>query len=66
MTFGLILKTIFTYLPELIELIKTLAQAGVEKEQQLRIKSRLKAITEGFAMTNRADAARTINDSFRH
>ncbi len=66
MTFGAILKTIFTFLPELVGLIKTLhasAQAGVE---HMVLKNRLKKIGRAFEPgKDPRQAAKELNDAFK-
>ena len=60
-----IVSTILKYLPELVALIKTLAQKGENAVEEAVIRKRLTAITEAFSNTDRAQAARGLNDAFR-
>jgi len=60
-----IVSTILKYLPELVALIKTLAQKGENAVEEAVIRKRLTAITEAFSNPDRAQAARGLNDAFR-
>lgn len=60
------LKLIFQFLPELIGLITALGksiQAGVEVAQ---LKRDLKNIEKAFDEKQRSEAARLLNDVFKH
>ena len=65
MSFMAILKTVLTFLPELINLVKKL-NAGIDAGiEHAVLKSRLKAIDKAFSHPDKRRAARELNDAFK-
>ncbi len=65
MTFGAILKTIFTFLPELVSLIKALGNGVKNGIEIATLKHRIKVIEKAFGHADRRRAARELNDVFK-
>jgi Mn-dependent DtxR family transcriptional regulator len=65
MSFMAILKTIFTFLPELIGLVKKLHEGVSNGISHAVLRSRLKAIDKAFGHQDRRRAARELNNAFK-
>jgi hypothetical protein len=59
------LAIIFKYLPELINLVKWIAEQTSKDIENAVIKSKMRAITKAFDETNRSQAAHDLNNVFR-
>lgn len=65
MSFWVVVKTIFQFLPELIGLIKALnngVNAGIDRAV---LSARIKTIEKAFGHKDRRRAARELNDAFK-
>lgn len=58
------LKLLFIYLPEFVELLKTVVELSKEGFDEIAIKNRFKKIQKAFKNKNRVESARRINDTF--
>lgn len=65
MSFMAIAKTVFTFLPELINLVKKLHEGAVNGISHAVLKSRLKAIDKAFGHQDKRRVARELNDAFK-
>ena len=57
--------TIIQFLPELIGLIRSLVGRVEDGVETARLKRDIKRISNAFQATNRAEAARALNEVFR-
>jgi len=65
MTWIQLVKVIITYFPQLVELLKSLANKTDDLIEREITRKRIVAITRAFLNPNRAMAARELNDAFR-
>lgn len=65
MSFGAIIKVVFTFLPEFISLVKSISIGLKNGVDALTVRHRLKAIEKAFGHSDRRRAARELNDVFK-
>ncbi len=66
MGFWAIVKTILTFMPELVSLVKGLHEGAQRGISHAVLKSRLKAIDKAFSHPDKRRAARELNNAFKN
>lgn len=61
-----IIKIAVRYLPEIIDLIKSISEQVENGVQEIEIRKRIKQINAAFILTNRQQTAHDLNDVFRN